>query len=267
MSTTNFTNDPEATPSSPKGSAGVKDQAQQAAGTAADEGKRVAGVAQEEVKNVTSEASTQLRGLLSQATSQVDDQSRTQKERLAEAVRTFGSDLEAMKSGGFDEGSGGLAAQIVQQVAEQARGLASHLDDREPRELLDDVRRFARRRPAAFLLGAMVAGVAAGRVTRGAKAAQDSSDGTSSVTTQSDSTPPYAVQATTPGSQISAPVTAPVAPPVTVVGGAPDSALDESVLTGAEHVHTEHVHTETDLGAQGIGLPDSGVPGRSGGPV
>ena len=63
----------------------------------------------------------------------------------------------------------------MQQVAEQARGLASQLDDREPSELLEDVRRFARRRPGTFLLGALAAGIVVGRLTRGAKAAQDSS--------------------------------------------------------------------------------------------
>lgn len=43
------------------------------------------------------------------------------------------------------------------------------LDEREPSELLDELRRFARRRPGAFLLGAFAAGAVAGRVARGAK--------------------------------------------------------------------------------------------------
>jgi len=175
MSTTNFSQDPGTAPSgfaegASDDTGGAKDQAKQAAGTAADQGKRVAGVAQDEVKNVAAEAQNQLRGLLDEATTQVDEQSKAQKSRLADTVRTFGDDLESMRGEGQQDG---VAAQVVQQVAGQARSLASHLDDREPSELLDDVRRFARRRPGTFLLGAIAAGVVVGRVTRGAKAAQD----------------------------------------------------------------------------------------------
>ena len=45
-----------------------------------------------------------------------------------------------------------------------------------PRDVLDEVKRFARRRPVAFLALAAAAGVVAGRVTRGAVAANTSVD-------------------------------------------------------------------------------------------
>ena len=175
MSTTDFSQTPGTPPSgsadgAPEDASGAKDQAKQAAGTAADQGMHVAGVAQDEVKNVASEAQNQLRGLLDEATTQMDHQSKAQKSRLADTVRTFGDDLESMRGEGQNDG---VAAQVVQQVAGQARSLASRLDDRDPSELLDDVRRFARRRPGTFLLGALAAGIVVGRVTRGAKAAQD----------------------------------------------------------------------------------------------
>src|SRR5215203_1920084 len=149
MSTTDFSQTPGTPPSgsadgAPEDSSGAKDQAKQAAGTAADQGKHVAGVARDEAKNVVSEAQNQLRGLLDEATTQVDEQSKAQKSRLADTVRTFGDDLESMRGDGQNDG---VAAQVVQQVAGQARSLAAHLDDREPSELLDDVRRFASRRP------------------------------------------------------------------------------------------------------------------------
>jgi uncharacterized protein YjbJ (UPF0337 family) len=153
----------------------AKDQAKQAAGSAAEQSKHVAGVAQEEAARVASEASTQLRGLLEQATSQVEEQSSEQKTRLAETVRSFADDLQSMQSG---EQTSGLASQVVSEVAEQTRTLASRLESREPRELLDDVRRFARRRPGSFVLGALAAGVVAGRLTRAGKAAQDSGPST-----------------------------------------------------------------------------------------
>ena len=50
------------------------------------------------------------------------------------------------------------------------------LDNHEPSDLLDEVKRFARRRPATFLALAAAAGVVAGRVTRGAVAANTSVD-------------------------------------------------------------------------------------------
>jgi hypothetical protein len=45
------------------------------------------------------------------------------------------------------------------------------LQNREPAELLEEVRSFARRKPGLFLLGAAAAGVLAGRLTSGVKAA------------------------------------------------------------------------------------------------
>jgi hypothetical protein len=247
MSTTNFENDPGTTqgasPGGPSGESGgaadAKGQAKQAAGTAADESKRMAGVAQDEVKNVAAEAQSQLRSLLDDATSQVDEQSKAQKSRLAETVRTFGDDLESMRGEGQN---GGIAAQVVQQVADQARGLAAHLDERDPSELLDDVRHFARRRPGTFLLGALAAGIVVGRVTRGAKAAQG----------QPDSGGVQPSQPRTVGTTPAAPAN--VATPVV---GDSEVAYTDADLGSAG--------TQAGLGARGVEISEAGVPGTTGG--
>ena len=55
--------------------------------------------------------------------------------------------------------------------------LAGWLDQRDPGELLDEVRGIARRKPGTFLLGALAAGVVAGRLTRGAVDASRSDTG------------------------------------------------------------------------------------------
>lgn len=174
-------NYPEDSVSSPEDSSGdpsdAKDRAQQVAGSAAEQGQHVAGVAQEHAKKITGEAKEQVQGLVDQATSQLDEQSRTQKAKLADTLRGFGEDLESMSSA--DSESTGPAQQLVQQAAHQANDLASKLESREPQELLDDVRRFAREKPGAFLLGALVAGVVVGRLTRGAKAAKDEGESSS----------------------------------------------------------------------------------------
>ena len=130
----------------------------------------MAGVAQGEAARVASEASSQVRGLVSQATAQVEEQSRTQLGRLAELLQSFGEDLERMASQGD-----GPAAGLAREAADRTQGLAAQLEGREPRDVLEDVRSFARRRPGVFLAGSLVAGVVAGRLTRGAKAAQDGS--------------------------------------------------------------------------------------------
>lgn len=146
----------------------TKDQAQHAAGTAADEGRHVAGVAGDEAKLVADEAKSQARGLMEEALTQVDDQTRTQRDRLVDTLRTVGEDLEKMASHGTESG---LASDLASQGASRAHALGRHLEGREPSELLDDVRRFARNRPGTFLLGALAAGVVVGRFARGAKEA------------------------------------------------------------------------------------------------
>lgn len=171
-------------------SSSTQERAQEAASTAADEGRHVAGVAKDQAQNVASEAVDQARNVVSEATSQVrsqlEDQSRTQRDNAVSTLQTFGDDLQNMA----EQANSGLAADIVRDVAQRAKSLGSAIDGREPQELLDDVRRFARRRPGVFLLGALAAGVVAGRVARGAKQAQSSdSSSTYDTSTSGISTP------------------------------------------------------------------------------
>lgn len=155
------------------------DQAKQTAGTAADEGKHVADVAKGEAQNVAQEAKQQAKGLVDEAMSQVDDQARTQRDRLVTTLRSFADDIEKMANG--EQTEGGMAKDLVRQVADRAHELSGRLDGREPQDILDEVRSYARRRPGTFLLGALAAGVVAGRVAKGAKQAnQTSSSGTQS---------------------------------------------------------------------------------------
>ncbi len=151
---------------------GGREQAQEVAGTAADEGRHVAGTARDEAAHVADEARQQVLALISEATSQVDEQSRTQQRRMAGTLRTLGDDLSEMSAGRT-----GLASDLAHQVSERARSLATQLESREPRELLDSVRTFARQRPGTFLVGALAAGVLAGRFTRAAQAAATEDQG------------------------------------------------------------------------------------------
>jgi hypothetical protein len=158
------------------GDTSAGERAQQTASTAADETRHVAGVAASEARTVAGEAAQQARGVVSDAVTQVrdqlDDQGRQQKDRLAGTLATFGDDLGRMAENGS-----GLAADVAQEVSHRVRSLSRHLDGREPGELLDDVRRFARQRPGTFLLGALTAGVVAGRLLRGTKDAIAAAEG------------------------------------------------------------------------------------------
>ena len=150
-------------------------QAKETASTAADEGKHVAGVASSQATGVASQAAHEARGVVDDAMTQVrgrlDDQGRQQKDRFSGTLATFGDDMGRMAEGGS-----GLAADLAREAADRARSLSRHLDGREPGELLDDVRRFARRRPGTFLLGALAAGVVVGRMVRGTKDAVEAAD-------------------------------------------------------------------------------------------
>lgn len=94
---------------------------------------------------------------------QVSDQATVQRDKLSQTLRTLGDDLEQMASHGQDSG---LAADLAREVAARARAFGSHLEGREPAQLLDDVRDVARRHPGTFLLGALAAGLVAGRLFR-----------------------------------------------------------------------------------------------------
>jgi hypothetical protein len=170
---TTYSNDPGSTFDSPATSStggttgGTTDTAKEAASTAADQGRHVAGTAKDEAAAVAGTAAAQARTVVDdarqQVTTQLTDQATTQRDNLSQTLRTFGDDLQQMVEQGPAQG---LASDLAREVSDRARALGSHLESREPGQLLDDARDFARRRPGTFLLGALAAGVVAGRVFR-----------------------------------------------------------------------------------------------------
>jgi hypothetical protein len=67
----------------------------------------------------------------------------------------------------------GQLGPMLDEAQHKLQRYVTSLEDRGPQALVDDVSRFARRRPGVFLLGAGLAGFAIGRVVRGAAAGQD----------------------------------------------------------------------------------------------
>ncbi|HWH99584.1 MAG TPA: hypothetical protein VNT27_04580 [Propionibacteriaceae bacterium] len=148
-----------------KGQAGaVKD-------TAVGAGKNVASTARDEAVNVVSQAGSQAKNLLSTVTDEVRSQGRTQQSRLAEAVHSVSQELGSM---GAKSEQSGPVADLVQQASRKTGEVGHWLENKEPGEVLEDVRSFARRRPAMFLGLSALAGVVVGRLGRGAVAANTS---------------------------------------------------------------------------------------------
>jgi hypothetical protein len=142
--------------------------------TAVDAGKQVASTAKDEAANVASEAKYQAKNLLSTATSEVRNQASTQQGRVASTLRGYADELQGMARG--ESQPSGVVGDLVQQAASKGSEIAQWLENREPADVLEELRRYARRRPVMFLALCGLAGVVAGRITRGAVAANTSVD-------------------------------------------------------------------------------------------
>jgi hypothetical protein len=130
-------------------------------------------VAKGEVSNVASEAKYQARNLVDQTRSQLRGQVTNQQSQLASRLNGWASELGSMASKSDDSGP---MTDLAQEASRRVGEISHWLDNHEPSDLLDGVKRFARRRPVAFLALAAASGAVAGRVTRGAVAANTSVD-------------------------------------------------------------------------------------------
>ncbi|MEU7676298.1 hypothetical protein AB0C42_15980 [Micromonospora taraxaci] len=140
-------------------------------------GGQVAHSAAEQGGQVAAEARRQAQQLTGQAGGQLRDQAQTQQRRAAEGLRDLGQNLGSMAE---RDGDSGLAGQVVRKAADAAQQAAGWLDEREPGEVLDEVRTYARRHPGTFLAGAAVAGLLVGRLTRGLTAPASGNGGNGS---------------------------------------------------------------------------------------
>jgi hypothetical protein len=153
----------------------AKHEAANVGDTAKQSGEQVMQTVGEQTKRVTDEAGRQARNLLHEGRQQLTEQAREGQQKTAQSLHALADQLDDMYT--KSDGSG-IGPEVVQQAAGHARNVASWLEDREPGDLLDEVRGFARRKPGVFLAGAAVAGILVGRLTRGVVAAQsdDSTD-------------------------------------------------------------------------------------------
>lgn len=137
---------------------------------AKDSARSVAQTAGAEVQNVAGEARSQVTSLYQQVRRDVTDQASNQQQRAAGGLHGLAGELNQMAEGQ----DGGMATGLARQAAERIDGVAGWLENREPADLLDDLRRYARRNPGTFLAAAAVLGFVGGRLTRGLR--DDASD-------------------------------------------------------------------------------------------
>jgi len=166
----------------------AKEQAEKLKEKAADTGGHLLDEAKGEVAAVSGEARRQLSDLWSQARSEVAGQAGTQQSRLAGGLTSIAGQLNQMASSPTEQN---LATDLVREVGDRADSLGRWLEDHGPDEVLEEVRRFARRRPGTFLLVAAGAGAVLGRLTRGLKDASGSESTTPARTATAETLPVY----------------------------------------------------------------------------
>ncbi|KKJ99179.1 hypothetical protein [Micromonospora sp. HK10] len=149
---------------------GVRDQARQVGSEAANAGGAVAQTAKEQGQEVVGEAKRQARNLYGEARTQLTAQSSQQQQRAASGLRSLADEVRAMAQNG---GGSGPVTELAHQAADRVHGVAGWLEQREPGDLLHEVKEYARRNPGTFLIGAALLGVVAGRLTRNVAAAGD----------------------------------------------------------------------------------------------
>jgi uncharacterized protein YjbJ (UPF0337 family) len=151
----------------------AKSEAADVKDTALDAGANVAGTAKEEAGNVVREATSQARGLLDQLRSDVREQGSGQKDKIASTLHSLSQELGAMASKSDEDGP---VTDLARQASRRGGEIAHWLDDHDAGDALEQVKRYARRHPVAFLGTCAAAGMVVGRLTRSAVAANTSLD-------------------------------------------------------------------------------------------
>ncbi|WP_251022427.1 hypothetical protein [Streptomyces sp. ISL-10] len=150
----------------------AKEQASATAGQAGQAVGEVAGTAAEQAKAVAGEAREQAGTVVRDLRERVRSEAQGQTARVAGTVRQWADDLAGLAQNAPDDSP---ARSLAAQAADGGRRAADYLDKNGVDGLIGDLQDFARRRPGAFLGGAVLAGLVVGRLAKaGAKTGQPS---------------------------------------------------------------------------------------------
>lgn len=141
----------------------AKDETAAVTHTATDAAQEVGHAAKNEADAVVDESTDQVRELYQQTRSELAEKAAKQQDRVATGLQTVGDDLSSMARNSEDSG---LAREFVNEASQRVSRVATWLSNREPGEVLEEVKTFARRQPGVFIGAVTLAGAVTGRLTR-----------------------------------------------------------------------------------------------------
>ncbi|QYC44136.1 hypothetical protein Nocox_32825 [Nonomuraea coxensis DSM 45129] len=139
-----------------------------------DAAREVAGTAVERTAQVADEAKNQTRRAVNELRNRVREQSEHQSQRAAQSLRQWSEDLSSLQDHAKPDSP---VTGVVRQIAGQGHRAADYLDRNGLAGVVDDVQSFARRRPGAFLAGALAAGFLVGRIMKTANESTETETG------------------------------------------------------------------------------------------
>ncbi len=158
--------------------------ASEATSTLVEKAGEVRSTLSDETRNVAQDAKEHARQMAHESRESLRSEASNQAARLASTLRDVGGQLRSMAQ---SQPAGGMAIDVSRQLADAATRVAEKLDTGGVDAGLSDIKRFARRRPGLFVVGAIGAGFAAGRLLKAADthslmdAAQPATDDTSAL--------------------------------------------------------------------------------------
>lgn len=133
------------------------------------------GVARERMGELNRSVRDEARGFASNARERAASRVEQRKQKVTGTIHDF---ADAVRRAGdeLNERDQTMAARLVSRAAEGLEDVSRTLADRRPSEMVDAVRDFGRRNPAAFLAGSLLLGVAVGRFLRSSRPEGDRDD-------------------------------------------------------------------------------------------
>lgn len=144
------------------------------AGQAKQAATQVAGTATEQVQNVMGEARQQAGTVIDELRHRAMDEAEGQAKRAADTLRQWAGDLSGLAENAQSDSP---ARSLAAQAADRGHRAADYLDEQGIDGLVSNLQGFARRRPGVFLGGALLAGLAVGRLGRAAGSARSGGNG------------------------------------------------------------------------------------------
>ena len=142
----------------------AKEKAAEVAASAKHNAGQVTNQAREQAAEVMSSATDQLGQVAGTAREELRNRASAEATNLGQRLGEIAEELRAMGQASAEHG--GVAATAVCGVADQVDRGARRLSEGDLDTALNDLKRFARNRPGTFLLGAVGAGFAVGRLLR-----------------------------------------------------------------------------------------------------